>query len=245
MTSQAAMEILQLMADGVDPATGEILAADHLCNQPDVIRALVVAIRALSAEQPTPPIVYNRKSDKLNAGRPWTEEDLAALKQLYLSGLPMNAICKQLQRRERGVQQQLCRLGLIEIQKDPAHAPVPGLERAGLPWTQDEDALLKTLHAAHWPIPSIAAKMQRSDYSIFCRMDKLELYGEQYGYPAKEHQPKWTRTDDKTLQEMFQSGISTAEMAQSLHRPETSIAARLFYRGLTKDCPLPPLRKKQ
>lgn len=202
MTNETALEILQRMADGVDPDTGELLAADHLCNRPAVIRALIAATRALSAAQPAQPNAKTRKRDRQSAATPQSE----------------------------GV---------------PASASVAGLERAGLPWTQDEDALLKTLHAARWPIPSIAAKMQRSDYSIYCRMERLELYGEQYGYPAEDHQPKWTRADDETLREMHRSGISAAEMAQSLQRTEKSIAARLFYMGLTKDSPLPPLRKKQ
>ena len=152
----------------------------------------------------------------------------------------MSELCKRLQRRERCIQQQLYRLGLIK----PASTPTAGLERAGLPWTQDEDALLKTLYDAHWPISSIAAKMQRSDRAIYCRMERLELYGEQYGYPPEEVQPKWSRADDETLREMYSSCISVAEMAQSLQRTEKSIAARLFYMGLTKDSPLPPLRKK-
>ena len=244
MTNETALEILLRMADGVDPDTGELLAADHLCNRPAVIRALITAVQALSAAQPAQPIAYTRKNGKLNAGRPWTDEDLLELKNLYQSGLPMSELCKRLQRRERGIQQQLYRLGLIKLQQDPASTPTAGLERAGLPWTQDEDALLKTLHAARWPIPSIAAKMQRSNYSIYCRMERLELYGEQYGYPPEEVQPKWSRADDETLREMHRSGISAREMSQSLHRPEKSIAARLFYMGLTKDSPLPPLRKK-
>ena len=244
MTNETALEILLRMADGVDPDTGELLAADHLCNRPAVIRALIAAVQALSAAQPAQPIADGRKTGKPNAGRPWTDQDLAQLRQLYLSGMSMSALCSRLQRRERGIQQQLGRLGLIDIQQDSAPAPVSGLERAGLPWTRDEDALLKTLYDAHWPISSIAAKMQRSDRAIYCRMERLELCGEQYGYPPEEVQPKWSRADDETLREMHRSGISAREMSQSLHRPEKSIAAQLFYMGLTKDSPLPPLRKK-
>ena len=51
MTNETALEILLRMADGVDPDTGELLAADHLCNRPAVIRALIAAVQALSAAQ--------------------------------------------------------------------------------------------------------------------------------------------------------------------------------------------------
>ena len=50
MTNETALEILLRMADGVDPDTGELLAADHLCNRPAVIRALIAAVQALSSQ---------------------------------------------------------------------------------------------------------------------------------------------------------------------------------------------------
>ena len=51
MTSERAREILRCMANGVDPITGEILEADHLCNSPEVIRAIFAAIRLGGGER--------------------------------------------------------------------------------------------------------------------------------------------------------------------------------------------------
>jgi len=96
MTNETAREILQIMAKGIDPITGEILPDDHLCNYPEVARVLCQAIHSLSDDSPVTDLPINKKNGKLNAGRPWTKEDLLELEQLYLSGVSMESICKQL-----------------------------------------------------------------------------------------------------------------------------------------------------
>lgn len=39
MDTSKARELLSILADGIDPFTGEILPEDHVCNEPDMIRA--------------------------------------------------------------------------------------------------------------------------------------------------------------------------------------------------------------
>jgi hypothetical protein len=39
--------IVKSLADGVDPATGEVFAASHVCQRPDVVRALHSAAQEL------------------------------------------------------------------------------------------------------------------------------------------------------------------------------------------------------
>lgn len=185
MTNEAAQEILKIMAKGIDPITGEILPDDHLCNYPEVARALCLAIQSLSTDSPINALPVNKKNGKLNAGRPWTKEDLLQLEQLYHAGASMDTICQQLQRRERGVQKQLEYLGLNHTAASTAK-PSHDLERAGQRWTREEDILLNDLYIEKWSIQEIASEMHRSEYSIFCRMEKLKLYGEEYGYPAKD-----------------------------------------------------------
>ena len=34
-----AKEIISTLADGIDPITGELLPAEHICNNPEVVRA--------------------------------------------------------------------------------------------------------------------------------------------------------------------------------------------------------------
>ena len=184
MTNETAREILQIMAKGINPITGEILPDDHLCNYPEVARALCLAIQSLSVDSPVTDLPVNKKNGKLNAGRPWTKEDLRELEQLYLAGASMDDICKQLQRRERGVQKQLEYLGLRHTTSEISNSSSRPA-KAGQRWTREEDILLTDMYTHRYPISEIASEMQRSEYSIFCRMEKLELYGEENGYPPK------------------------------------------------------------
>ena len=47
MDTSKARELLSILADGIDPFTGEILPEDHVCNEPDMIRALHLAVQHL------------------------------------------------------------------------------------------------------------------------------------------------------------------------------------------------------
>lgn len=51
MELSTAKQILSLLADGIDPETGEILPKDSVCNQPEVIRALHFALDCLSHQK--------------------------------------------------------------------------------------------------------------------------------------------------------------------------------------------------
>lgn len=57
------LEILQALDAGTDPATGEVFPADSPYNQPEIIRALFLAISQLEA-----------LAEKGNQGLAWHEE---------------------------------------------------------------------------------------------------------------------------------------------------------------------------
>jgi hypothetical protein len=42
-----ALQMLEVLADGLDPLTGQPLAGDHLCQQPPMVRALSVLVQHL------------------------------------------------------------------------------------------------------------------------------------------------------------------------------------------------------
>lgn len=240
MTKEEAREILQSMIDGVDPNTGEILPATHLCNNPTVKRALHIAIMCMSDNDK-----FIRKNGQLNAGRPWTKADSANLTFLYRHGATMEEICAKLQRRERGVRNQLEYLGLIENEKTNNKNSFPGMERSGKKWTQNEDALLERMHREKMPIPEIARKLKRSEYSIYCRMERTGLFGEELGYPAEDQNPIFSREYSSKLREMYEAGKTETEIAEYLGCPVSGIQARLFYMGLVKDSPIPHLFPKK
>lgn len=252
MTNETAKHILELLLDGVDPRTGEFLPKDHVFNTPAVIRALHMAILALSApakpmQEPVspPPLPAAKPSDPLNASRAWTDDELDALKRLYLANISLETICSMLQRRERGVKRQLAYLGLIESEKASGREPTPGRERVGFPWLQQEDELLKEMHRRRRPIHEIADELHRTPYAVYLRMERNELYGSVPGYPEFDELPKWTAADTKELRRLFEEGKTVEELAMHFGRTEKSISARLFYMGLSKESPLPPLLKKR
>ena len=66
MDIQRAKELLTVLADGIDPLTGEVLPDDHVCNKGEIVRALNCAVEVLSRRK--------KKPLPENNGKPWTEE---------------------------------------------------------------------------------------------------------------------------------------------------------------------------
>jgi hypothetical protein len=50
-------------------------------------------------------------------GRPWTREQEAQLRDLFLQGIPLPEIARTMQRSTSGIQARLQRLGLIQSKK--------------------------------------------------------------------------------------------------------------------------------
>ena len=48
MDVQRAKELLMVLADGIDPLTGDVLPDDHVCNKGEIVRALHCAVEELS-----------------------------------------------------------------------------------------------------------------------------------------------------------------------------------------------------
>lgn len=101
-----AKEILKILADGIDPLTGELLPPDHLCNQPEVIRAFHEILTALPSAKSNPSLP--------NAGKPWSESETDKLVEEYDSGMSISAIAKEHGRSRGAIEGKLAHLGKIE-----------------------------------------------------------------------------------------------------------------------------------
>lgn len=236
MNTRDALSLLEALLDGVNPVTGEILPIDHVCNEPDILRALHKAVTALrhmenSPEQREP---FVNRNGKLNAGRPWTQEDLRQLRQLYEDGTSIDEICRLLQRRKRGVENYLLYLGLTDA---PAKGTQTGKKRArtGTPWTALDDKTLYQMWKQGNDQETIAQALERSAYAIECRLDRLGLL-QQPEENTTMLQP-WSPDDIRQLKEMHARGCACEAIADVLHRPVESVRARMFYTGLTKEAP--------
>jgi hypothetical protein len=103
-----AKRIIEALADGVDPRTGEVLNPGSPIESAEVVRALHIACTAIDHEA--------RKRERnsalpTNAGRPWNTEDDQVLGDLFDSGRPVADIAKTFQRTRGSIASRLVMLG--------------------------------------------------------------------------------------------------------------------------------------
>ena len=121
MDEARALAILSALANGVHPATGEVFPSDSPYQDPDVIRALYVALRRLDGRE----VEGRRRSDNgadrpTNAGKPWTPPEDEALLKAFDSGQPLEALAQQHGRTPAGIRARLEKHGRIEPQQPVA-----------------------------------------------------------------------------------------------------------------------------
>lgn len=115
MNSEKAMEIIKMLADGIDPNTGEVFPADSPYQNIDVVRALNTAKEALRRVAKAD---ERRKFLPERAGKPWESEESKLLAQRFDSGIPINEIAKAHHRTKGAITSQLIKLGKIESIND-------------------------------------------------------------------------------------------------------------------------------
>ncbi len=103
-----AIEYLTTLADGIDPATGEILPDGHICNRGDTVRALYAVLQ--SADK--------KKERKLpaNAGQPWTQDEEQRLLEGYHAGQSITQLATTHGRTRGAIESRLQRLGELPQQ---------------------------------------------------------------------------------------------------------------------------------
>ena len=169
MNAMQAQEILQMLLNGIDPVTGEIFPDDHVCNEPNVIRAFHYAIAALGKECIQTQQNDKGKSDKAknplteNAGKPWTSEDDGNLIEMYEKGVSITKIAAHYKRTKGAIRSRLVKLGLEE---DKDHIPE---SRVGGDIPIDNEELRdRLLHGE--TIPELAHRYGRTEKAIRARL---------------------------------------------------------------------------
>lgn len=113
MELQIARQILDTLAQGIHPVTGEAMAEDSPYNAPPVIRALHTVCRALEAGVATPEPVRGRRPQPPNAGKAWSAQEDAALETAFDVGIAMKQVAGELGRTQFAVEQRLIKLGKV------------------------------------------------------------------------------------------------------------------------------------
>jgi len=106
MEKERALEILRVLAGGVDPFTGEVLPAESPYQQADAVRALSLAIDRLDRWKP--------RDLPGNAGKPWTVEEEERLVASHGEGRSIREIASAHGRTSGAIESRLTRLGLLE-----------------------------------------------------------------------------------------------------------------------------------
>lgn len=238
MKRETALTILETLLDGADPVTGEVLPEGHVCLEPNVMRALhtaVVALQMPETENDAQTSAYPlTKRGRLNAGRVWTEADNQKLIQLYLDGKSMEDICRLLQRRARGVNNQLRYLG-FDV-KEVMQPDASNIENQhGKPWTRADHDWLMEAWADGVPATEMAAHLGRTVRAVRMRLENFGKYDG--GMTAEDEPPAWTEAETKELFRMVDEGYTLTEMARQFGRTKKAMQARLFYLGLSKEAP--------
>jgi hypothetical protein len=109
------LNILNGLANGINPATGERFAADSPYQHPDIVRALFDAVRAFESGG-TRAVPAERKPSSLpgNAGARWTPEEEQRLAAAFDTGKTASELARSHNRTLAGIEARLLKLGKIE-----------------------------------------------------------------------------------------------------------------------------------
>lgn len=115
MELQTARQIIDTLAQGIHPVTGEAMPEDSPYNAPPVIRALFAVSQALdakpAADAAKPARV--RAGQPVNAGKSWSKDDDALLEEGFDRGEDQALLADRLGRTRFGIEQRLIKLGKL------------------------------------------------------------------------------------------------------------------------------------
>jgi hypothetical protein len=108
MELQEARAIVNTLAQGIHPVTGEAMPEDSPYNAPPVIRALFAVSQALDAKEARP-----RRESPPNAGKPWGPDEDAMLDAVFAAGGDLKPLAQAMGRTLFAVESRLVKLGKL------------------------------------------------------------------------------------------------------------------------------------
>ena len=110
MELSQAKDVIYTLSQGIDPASGEVLADNSCLNQPIIIRALFMAHEALDRS-----VKYQQRKLSLppNAGKPWPNEEDEQLAGAFDAGSSITQLAKAHARTPGSIKARLEKLGKI------------------------------------------------------------------------------------------------------------------------------------
>lgn len=119
MEKEQTLRILNALANGADPATGEQFTADSPYQHPETVRALFAAIKAVEGgtTSPAPERAAAERSaapPQTGAGSRWTEEEEERLGAAFDAGKSVDQLARTHKRSRAGIEARLLKLGKID-----------------------------------------------------------------------------------------------------------------------------------
>lgn len=115
MEKQQTLKILNTLANGVHPATGEKFAADSPYQHPDTVRALFEAVRAIEGgHAPAAGAGSKPALPQSGAGSRWTTEEEQRLATGFDAGRSVDELARAHDRSRAGIEARLVKLGKLD-----------------------------------------------------------------------------------------------------------------------------------
>jgi len=114
MTPTEAAQILQALARGIDPETGEVFPEDSPLNSTHVVRALFMGANALSDATPAAKPKSDLPEGLAHAWQAWTSEEEDRLVAAFEAGATVEELSITHKRKVGGITARLQKLGRLE-----------------------------------------------------------------------------------------------------------------------------------
>ncbi len=127
MKTTDTMHIIQALANGTDPVTGEVFPDASPYNHPKIIRALFQTLKALEQLQERE---QRQKSLPGKAGEPWLDHEDVELIKDFDAGTPTKELAEKHERSKAAIEARLIKLGKISEPTNSASLRKPSLRGA-------------------------------------------------------------------------------------------------------------------
>lgn len=115
MEQEHTLRILNALASGIHPATGEKFAADSPYQHPDTVRALFEALRAVEGGRaPAAGTGSKPALPQSGAGSRWTNEEEQRLATAFDAGRSVDELANAHNRSRAGIEARLVKLGKLD-----------------------------------------------------------------------------------------------------------------------------------
>jgi hypothetical protein len=113
MHQERNLQILELLANGINPVNNEVFPPDHPCQHPEVIRALFNAVTVVKKSY----FIFQKKMNPVEPakkGVPWTKEEDRNLIDAFKENPSLEQLAKKHERSRTAIETRLVKLGLAQ-----------------------------------------------------------------------------------------------------------------------------------